>query len=372
MTAKLGGFSVVADSIPVGCNGLNIYIDSYNNNVKVHSVNNTYTHMCDAGGYDVTLAYTDIFGEGPRSDERSVVVKVVVDAALLEAEAVTKEKLSLALQQSVDDTAQNVQDIAALATRMDTAEIDIDTNAGTITALTQRVGDDEADIAAVQLQANNISSTVFDGQGTSRIDQNANGINAIVTNLNDSTLARSYTAIQVMQDGIASKVSMGDVTSYFQQTHQGFLIEGSLIHISGNTVFDNGVITADMLQAGCITADAIYQAGYKVKNILFSTGTFRVPTDSGSRYYYAYERVPIPNEASYSQSICNAYAISRSDGTRVNIDKVEYQTGEVMVCITGGVVVDSQGSMAWSGPNPNNPRIPAYYDIPYRSISVLN
>lgn len=345
LTAKLGGFSVVADSIPVGCNGLNIYIDSYKNNVKVHSVNNTYTHMCDAGGYDVTLAYTDIFGEGPRSDERSVVVKVVVDAALLEAEAVTKEKLSTALQNTIDTVGTNTQSINALITRMTTAEgaiaadgLAITQNAADISSLATRVTTAEGTITtqgtAISQNASDISSvaarvTTAEGtistQGTAinqnasdisavatrmttaegdiatnttNIGINASGISAIVANLNDSTLARSYTAIQVMQDGIASKVSMGDVTSYFQQTHQGFLIEGSLIHISGNTVFDKGVITADMLQAGCITADAIYQAGYKVKNVTFITGTVSCPTTIDQ-----WIRIPIPTDYTPDQCI---------------------------------------------------------------------
>lgn len=264
LTGKLGGFSIVADPIPSGCNGMSIYING-STLVKVHTENNTYTHTCNAGIYDVSVAYTDMFGEGQHSSESRIIIKVLVDQSLLDEEAVTKEKLSTALRQSVDDTAKNVQDIAALATRMNTAEIAIDSNAGSITALAQRTTTDETNIAALQITTNNISSTVFDSHGASRIDQNANGINAVVTNLNKQDPSQTgYTAITALSNGIASKVAMGDVTSYFQQTHTGFYIEGSLIHIkannaqgTGGTLIDGNVIASGMIQAGAITTEKL-------------------------------------------------------------------------------------------------------------------
>jgi hypothetical protein len=60
-----------------------------------------------------------------------------------------------------------------------------------------------------------------------------------------------------MQDGIASKVAMGDVTSYFQQSHAGFFIKGSLIKIDGDTVIGNNIITQDMIQSNAISAGKI-------------------------------------------------------------------------------------------------------------------
>ena len=259
ISEKLGGFSITADPIPVDCDGMNIYI-SGKTLVTAHTVNNTYTHTCGAGVYVVTVAYTDLFGEGERSYENSITVKILVDQALLDAQAVTKEKLSKALQKSVDDTAKNVTDIAALATRMDTAEIAIDTNARTITALAQDVDADETNIAALQLTTRNISSTVFDNQGASRIDQNAAGINAVITNLNKKNPSQTgYTAITALSTGLATKCTLGEATSYFQQDHTGFYIKGSLIKIDGDTVIlaagANAIVNA--LEAGSITADKI-------------------------------------------------------------------------------------------------------------------
>lgn len=328
LTGKLGGFSLVVEPIPAGCNGMNIYINSYNDSVKVHTINNTYTHTCDAGGYDVTVAYTDIFGEGPLSDERSVVIKAVVDQALLDAEAVSKEKLDSALKTAVDNANQSVTDINALRKSVGDNASEITKTNNSVTAVARRVGNNEEDISALQVQANEISSAVFEttqsGTKVSRIAQNANGISAVVTdvqnintNLNDSTKARqNYTAIQVMQDGIASKCSLDDATSYFQQTHQGFLIEGSLIHISGNTLIDNGVVTADMLQAGCITADAIYQAGYKVKTIVFTSGLINIPKDASFFNGQAVE-IPRPDGFSISECVFNAFGYTNQNGAGI-------------------------------------------------------
>ena len=276
LTAKLGGFSLVAGTIPAGCTGMNIYIDGGGQSVSVHTVNHVYTYTCGAGIYDVSVAYTDLFGEGEHSLESRVTVKILVDAALLEEQAVTKDKLDSALKTAVDNANQSVTDITALRKSVGDNAAEIVKTNNSVTTVASRVDDNDDDIAALQVQADEISSAVFEttqsGTKVSRIAQNANGISAVVTdvqnintNLNDSTKARqNYTAIQVMQDGIASKCTLNDATSYFQQTHSGFYIEGSLIHIkannaqgTGGTLIDGNVIASGMIQAGAITSEKI-------------------------------------------------------------------------------------------------------------------
>lgn len=262
--AKLGGFAVEAGAIPSGCDGMNIYIDGADL-TQVHTVNNVYTHACDAGIYDISVAYTDMFGEGSHSPETRVTVKATVDAALLEMQAVTKEKLSLALQASVDTAAQTVLDLAALAQTVNGNGTAITSNANNITALAARTTDTESNISALQIRANSIESTVSNlvvqGDVTqaafSSIQQNADSIAAIVGNLNSNTGVRNYTALQVMQDGLASKVSQGDVSSWLQQDHTGFYIKGSLIDIDGTTRIGNNVITRNMIQTAAVSADKI-------------------------------------------------------------------------------------------------------------------
>ena len=146
LTAKLGGFSVVAGAIPSGCNGMNIYIDGASL-MQAHSVNNVYTYTCDAGIYDVSVAYMDLFGEGPHSEESRISVKVLVDNALLEQMAVTKQNLDLALQASVDSTAQNVLDIAALQQEVNELDTVIETEVtAKVNELDAKVTNDLVDI----------------------------------------------------------------------------------------------------------------------------------------------------------------------------------------------------------------------------------
>ena len=262
--AKLSGFALEAGAIPSGCDGMNIYIDGADL-VEVHTVNNVYSHSCDAGIYDISVSYTDMFGEGLHSPETRVTIKATVDAALLEQQAVTKEKLSLALQASVDTAAQTALDLASLAQTVNGNGTAITNNSNNITALAARTTDTESDISALQIRANSIESTVSNlvvqGDVTqaafSSIQQNADSIAAIVGNLNSNTGVRNYTALQVMQDGLASKVTQNDVSSWFQQDHTGFYIKGSLIDIDGTTRIGNNIITRNMIQSAAISADKI-------------------------------------------------------------------------------------------------------------------
>ena len=264
LSGKIGGFALTAGAIPSGCDGMNIYIDG-STSVVVHTVNNVYTHACAADIYDVQVAYTDMFGEGEKSPVSRITVKATVDAALIEQQAITKEKLALALQASVDTAAQTVLDLAALAQTVSGNSTSISSNSSSITALATRTTDAESDISALQIQADSIETTVSNlvvqGDVTqaafSSIQQNANSIAAIVGNLNSNTGVRNYTALQVMQDGLASKVTQGDVSSWLQQDHTGFYIKGSLIDIDGTTRIGNNVITRNMIQTAAISADKI-------------------------------------------------------------------------------------------------------------------
>lgn len=275
LTAKLGGFSLVAGAIPAGCTGMNIYING-SELVQVHTVNNVYTYTCDGGIYDVTITYTDIFGEGARSDSSCVTVKVLVDASLLAEKAITREKLEQGIQDAVDDAIQSVEDIKALQKSVGENTVAIQKTNEAITTVVTRTKKNEddinantQDISAVSQKADEISSAVFEekqgGQKVSRIAQNAEGITvvatglaSVTTNLNDSTkAAKNYAAIKVMQDGIASKCTLNEATSYFQQDQTGFYIKGSLISIDGTTKIGNNVITKDTIASGAVITDKI-------------------------------------------------------------------------------------------------------------------
>jgi uncharacterized Zn-binding protein involved in type VI secretion len=97
VTAKLGGLSIVAGSIPSGCIGMIAYI----NDKAVKTVNNTLTYTCDAGIYDVQVSYYDLFGEGTKSPATRATVKVTVDSDMLADEAVTEAKIEKAIKDNI-------------------------------------------------------------------------------------------------------------------------------------------------------------------------------------------------------------------------------------------------------------------------------
>lgn len=257
LTNKLGGFALVAGAIPSGCNGMNIYIDGAEL-VQVHTENNTYTHTCDAGIYDVSIAYTDIFGEGTHSEESRITIKATVDAALLEAHAVTRAKLETALQDAVDDAVQSAQDIiridgdisslqtransiitelnkapaqssynsiAGLKTITDNIISDATTNYNTlsgkitanttdiqqndsdITALASRADDTEDDIAALQVRADGIAATVASNKTTQDAWNSSTSSSISTIQQNATSLATTVANNKTTQDGINSSVA---------------------------------------------------------------------------------------------------------------------------------------------------------------------
>ena len=192
LATKLGGFSVVAGAIPSGCNGMNVYIDQSGADiVQVHTQNNVYAYMCGAGIYDVSVAYTDLFGEGPHSDENRVTVKVVVDQALLAEEAVSLEKCANAVQTAIQAGAYSKEQIVQLVAAM--AEMD-DTS-------------------------------------------------------------QAYSSIVQLVDALELRVRNREIISKINLSPETITIDGKFIHVTGQTVFDNNVIVNRMLQAASVSAD---------------------------------------------------------------------------------------------------------------------
>ena len=121
LTAKLGGFGIETKPIPAGCNGVNVYVSGSGasaGTTQVHIVNTTYTHSCDAGVYIVTVAYTDMFGEGMLSNQASITIKAKVDESLLEAESVSLEKCTTAVANAIADGQYSKDQIIQLVSAM--------------------------------------------------------------------------------------------------------------------------------------------------------------------------------------------------------------------------------------------------------------
>lgn len=313
VTPKLGGISIVAPSIPADCIGMKYYINS----AVISSVNNQLAYTCDAGIYDVTVAFYDLFGVGPQSPVTRCVVKALVDSSLLADQAVTRQKVDQVIDKAVQDTqttlpqqiqaaaASAANDLSAVITELNKApgdssyksisDLKTTTDGLTSTFATQKASQDKVNssvdtqISQIKQDATSLSSTVSANKAsqdkvnsslTSKITQTSEAVTTVVSNLNDSTKAKSYSAIAQMSNAIASKITQGDMTSYLQQDHTGFYIKGSLVNIDGTTKIGNNIITNNMIQSNAVTADKINVSSLSA--ITATIGTLRTKT-SGAR-----------------------------------------------------------------------------------------
>jgi len=178
LSANLGSINIVAGAIPNGCMGMKVYIDG-DGIVSAFTENNTYTHSCEAGIYDVSVAYVDIFGEGERSTEARIVIKKTVDAKLLEDEAINIAKVDGAIKAALEDATESAKDLITVH--------------GDIATVNET-------LAAVQAQ----------GEGVRTEVENTNGrISEMITNLNkgaNNTTYASITQLNRTVEGLQSTV----------------------------------------------------------------------------------------------------------------------------------------------------------------------
>ena len=202
-TGNINGIGVTFEAIPANCKGANVYVDS-----KVYfTTTNALTIPLDAGVYNVKVAYVDIFGEGPASEAVMVTVRAKIDKALLDMES-----LGLAA--------------------MDKAINDLKGEVGTVKTSVNGFENKLIDQAnAFQRSVSDLNSNV-----SSQITQISNGIELKVTNAINSL------------DGAA-------LVSRINLSPAGTRIDGKLLHVTGEALFDNNIITKGMLQAGSVTAD---------------------------------------------------------------------------------------------------------------------
>ena len=249
VVSKLGALGITTDVIPSDCSGVKIHI----NHDIVTSTNNTVQYPCNAGIYNVSYGFYDLFGEGKVSEETTVVVKVLVDQKLLEDGAVSIKKVDETVTKAIEDASNNYkEDLSSVSadlsnTKEDLSSVSVDlsntkedlsktkTNLNTvasdlstkskelsdeitgvkqnITGLTSTVNNNAGNISQLQQRATDIETTVADNNKklSSQITQNAGSISTVVANLNSTNLAnspyKSITALKQTTDSISSTVS---------------------------------------------------------------------------------------------------------------------------------------------------------------------
>lgn len=193
LTSTIGGFGLTAESIPADCIGMNIYINGTDGQKNIKTENNSYSHTCGAGIYDVSIAYYDLFGEGEKSGESRVVVKISISKDMLNDEAVSLAKVDALVKQKLNDGAIAKQDVTTIVSNLG---------------------------------------------------------NLMLAKAN-------YSAIAQMTDAINLRVQKGDVINQINVSPTTTTIDGKYLHIKSTTVIDNNVIVSRMLAAKAVTADKL-------------------------------------------------------------------------------------------------------------------
>lgn len=193
LTSTIGGFGLTAEAIPKDCAGMNIYISGTDGQKTIKTENNSYSHTCGAGIYDVSIAYYDLFGEGEKSGESRVVVKISISKDMIDDEAVSLAKVDALVKQKLNDGAIAKQDVTTIVSNLG---------------------------------------------------------NLMLAKAN-------YSAIAQMTDAINLRVQKGDVINQINLSPTTTTINGKYLHVTGQTVFDNNVIVSRMLAAKAVTADKL-------------------------------------------------------------------------------------------------------------------
>lgn len=199
---SMNGIGVSTESIPVGCKGMNVYVGT-----KVYfTPNNVISIPVDAGVYSVSVAFTDIFGEGPRTDAIDVTVKAKIDKALLDMESLGLDAMDKAVK--------------VLQGEMGTVKTNV-------SGLSSKIIDKAN---AYQRSLSDLNKNV-----TSQITQISQGVELKVTQA-------------------IGKLDGKELISRINLTPAGTRIDGKLLHVTGQALFDDNIITNKMLQANSVTA----------------------------------------------------------------------------------------------------------------------
>lgn len=203
LTGNLNGIGVIFQTIPPGCRGANVYVD----NTVYFTSTNAMSIPLEAGVYSVQVAYVDIFGEGPRSAATNVTVKAKIDKDLLDL-----ENLGIA--------------------DMDRA----------VKALSNEVGTVKSDVSGLS------SKLVDQAKGFQR------SLSDLNTNLS-TQITQVAGGVEVKVTNALNSLTGSEIVSRINLTPAGTRIDGRLLHVTGQALFDDNIITNKMLQAKAVTAD---------------------------------------------------------------------------------------------------------------------
>lgn len=228
LVSLINGIGITTDNIKLGCKGVNIYVDG----TRYFFTTNVATIPLESGVHTVQVAFVDLFGEGPRSDEQLATIKAKIDKSLLDMESLGLEGIDKA------------------------------------------VNDLKGEVGTVKTAVNGMDSKIIDlGKAYQRtLSDYQNNVNSQITQISSGIDLKVTQAI--------NNIDGAELVSRINLSPAGTRIDGKLLHVTGEALFDNNIIAKGMIQAGAVTADKMQVDS--LSSITATIGTLRTKT-SGAR-----------------------------------------------------------------------------------------
>jgi hypothetical protein len=164
----------------------------------------------------------------------------------------SQDKVNTSVDTQISQIKQDATSLSSTVQSNKTAQDKVNTSVDT------QISQIKQDTATIQTtvidnkKAQDAKNTSF----VSQITQNANSISSVVTDLSatqkdladtKTKVDSNYTAIVQSQNDIAMRVKTGELIQQINLSKEGVAINGSKVHITGDTIFDNGVIVSSYL-----------------------------------------------------------------------------------------------------------------------------
>lgn len=220
------GILFTYSKIPEDCIGIIISI----NGEKHYTQDDTWTYYCTTGNFVVKACYYDIFGEGTWTEESTVAVYTEIDPDWLKDESITLAKVDTTIKDAVKDAQDSVGKI------------------NTINGSIAQLEKTDASITSTVVE-NKKAQDTQNATFISQIKQNADSITSVVTSVGETNkkVDSNYSAILQNQKDIALRVKSDDIINQINISKEGVRIDGNKVHITGDTVFDKGVIVSSYI-----------------------------------------------------------------------------------------------------------------------------
>lgn len=228
----IGTLTITAPSFPVGVSKMHVRIVGQQHSTAFDTTSSVISYACESDIYDVSISFIDVFGPGAESGITTVTVTATVDLSTLNREALGLDEID--------------KNIAKIEAEVGTVKSDV---TGLQTKLTQTA-------EGLQQSVTDLKTNV-----QTQLSQFSNSIDLRVSN-----------AIKGLDgDGLISRINLST---------SGVRIDGKLLHVTSQALFEDDIITNKMLKAGSVSADKMQVES--LDTISARIGTLRTAT-SGAR-----------------------------------------------------------------------------------------